>query len=125
MNSIKYTFSKNEKLKSKKEISRIFNNGFFFHSDIISFAFVKSLDIEQTKHRIGISVPKKLFKLAVTRNKIKRLIREAYRLNKHTLYKNSTNDDIYNIMFIYKSKTVLSYNSIQAEIVKILKKVNM
>lgn len=125
MNSIKYTFSKNEKLKSKKEISRIFNNGIFFYSDIISIAFVKSLDIGQTKHKIGISVPKKLFKLAVTRNKIKRLIREAYRLNKHSLYKNSTNDDIYNIMFIYKSKTVLSYNNIQAEIVKILKKVNM
>ena len=36
--------------------------------------------------QMSVSVPKKRFKRAVDRNRIKRLIREAYRLNKHRLY---------------------------------------
>jgi ribonuclease P protein component len=41
---------------------------------------------ELSPARIGFSVPKKKFRKAVQRNRIKRLVREAWRLNKHLLY---------------------------------------
>ena len=56
----------------------------------LSFPFVFSWKevnlLPGIKAQVLISVSKKKFKRAVDRNKIKRLVREAYRLNKHTLY---------------------------------------
>jgi len=95
----KNTFSKKERVKSKKEISRIFKDGIFFYSEHINVKIIESNDTNQALHKIGISVPKRLFKLAVHRNKIKRIIREAYRLNKNIIYKN-TNFISFNLFFI-------------------------
>ncbi len=124
MNNIRYTFSKSERLKSKKEISRIFNDGIFFYSDVMSLGVIKSCNEKQIQHKIAISVPKKIFKLAVTRNRVKRQIREAYRLNKHILYSNSEVVSVYNMMFIYKNKSVIDYSLIESKIIELLKKVN-
>jgi len=123
MSNPKYTFSKNERVKSKKEISRIFNTGIFFYSEYISMGFVESIDKNQKSHKVAISVPKKIFKLAVSRNKLKRLIRESYRLNKHILNKNETSV-YYNIIFIYRNKEIQSFENIQEDTIKLLKKLN-
>lgn len=121
MQSSKYTFSKDEKVKSKKEISRIFEDGIFFYSEYITIGFVKSLDKKQKKHKLAISVPKKVFKLAVHRNKVKRLIREAFRLNKHILYENDKkNQFFYNIILIYRNKKILKFEYIQKDVIKLL-----
>lgn len=61
-----------------------------------------------------VSVPKKKFKKAVDRNRLRRQIREAYRLNKHLLYHNLENSDkVYALMVIYVAKDGLEYNEIE------------
>lgn len=116
----KYTFSKKERLKSKKEISRIFKDGIFFYTEHLSVKFIETNSDKQYYHKIGISVPKKLFKLAVSRNKIKRRIREAYRLNKAIIY-SSEKIKICNVFFIYKCNEILNFNDIEKELIILLK----
>ncbi len=60
------------------------------------------------------TVPKKNFKSAVARNRIKRKIREAWRLNKNWLYKKmKKTDGQYSFMVIYTAKEDLPYDEIE------------
>lgn len=81
MNNFKYP--KEEKLKKNTEITLLFEKGKWKtcgHLRIIILKNKPTFSIESTK--IGVSVSKKYFKKAVHRNRIKRLLRECYRLNK-------------------------------------------
>ncbi|GGG44244.1 ribonuclease P protein component [Epilithonimonas arachidiradicis] len=76
-----------EKLKKKSEIDLLFKKGKWLSVDnlrIIYFSSSEKHPIESCK--IGVSVSKKFFKKAVDRNRIKRLLRESYRLNKATYF---------------------------------------
>ncbi len=120
LNSIlerRYTLGKNEKLKSTKSIDRLFVDGESFVQYPIRVVFVKNNSEE--KNKVAFSVSKRNFKLAVDRNKIKRLMREAYRLNKYEL-------DIhgFHILFIYTNRKIKSYSKIENSIITILQKTN-
>ena len=71
--------------------------------------------------RILISVPKKLFKRAVKRNLLKRRIRESWRRLKHNLAQSEHGMDL---LFIYSTKEVLTYQEIYSHIEKIVDKLN-
>ena len=71
-------------------------------------------------NRILISVPKKLFKRAVKRNVLKRRIRESWRRRKHELEIKRGMD----ILFIYSTKEVLSYQEIYDSIGNIIERLN-
>lgn len=76
-----------EKLKQKKEIDFLFAKGKWQTSGdlrIITIDLNKkpSEDFTIENQKVGVSVSKKYFKKAVDRNRIKRLLREVYRLNK-------------------------------------------
>lgn len=78
------TFPTHEKLKRKSEIDHLFKKGKWLSVDNIRVIHIKSSDaFSVPNHRVGVSVGKKFFKRAVDRNRIKRLLREAYRLNKN------------------------------------------
>ena len=118
MTNKKHTFKSSERLKSRKEISRIFKNGIFLYSDYLSLGFVES---EEKINKFAVSVPKKMFKSAVIRNKLKRRIKESYRLNKSVLYDFSKETNRYfNILVIYKKKEILSYQKINEELISLL-----
>jgi len=82
----KYGFGKEERLCSRKEITRLFEEGNSFFSYPFNLIWIKSDKKLPCPAQLAISVSRKSFKKAVTRNRIKRLIREAWRLEKVVLY---------------------------------------
>lgn len=82
---MKYSFSKDEKVTSLKVIELLFSkkseNVFVFPYKV-SFIYLTELS---DKNQLLVVVPKRNFKKAVDRNRIKRQIRELYRLNKEIL----------------------------------------
>lgn len=84
----KHTLGKQERLCSHKLIDSLFKGG---GSRAMSGFPLRMVYAVTERHegepaaQILVSVPKRCFKRAVKRNRIKRLVREAYRLNKHIL----------------------------------------
>ena len=82
----KNRFSKSERLCSKKAIEALFQNGKSFYCSPFLIVWAYSNSDTPFPAQVAFSIPKKGFKLAVTRNLIKRRTREAYRVHKAILY---------------------------------------
>jgi ribonuclease P protein component len=80
----RYTFKKEEKLKSRKTIEQLFKDGKSF-SNFPFRVLWKFISTSAAPLQTGFAVSSKHFKKSVDRNRIKRLIREAYRLQKNDL----------------------------------------
>ena len=116
----KYTYGKDEKLKRRKLINEIFETGESFPNYPFR-VFYKVMDFEtDVKAQVGVSVSKRNFKHAVDRNRIKRLMREAYRLNKHTLINNIDQQVV--VMIIYTQRKELPLDLIKSKMNSTLKK---
>ena len=79
-----FSFGKAEKLKSRKSIEALFAEGEAFTRFPIRVVY-RLLPAHEGAVLAGVSASKKYFKRAVDRNRIKRLLREAYRLQKTEL----------------------------------------
>lgn len=80
------TLSKSERLNKKLIIDRLFAGG---NKSLLAYPLrVVYMPVEQGDDRacMLVSVPKKRFRRAVKRNRVKRQVREAYRKNKYTLW---------------------------------------
>lgn len=74
-------FPRSEKLKGRKTIEFLFRNGKWVSSGNLRMIYIPS-----SETKLSVSVSKKFYKKAVVRNRIKRLLRETYRLNKEVLH---------------------------------------
>lgn len=89
MTSSPKTFGKKEKLVSKKTIDALFSGGNSRSMSAYPLRVVfmrKERSETEEPAQVMVSVSKRHFKRAVKRNRVKRQIREAYRLNKHLLH---------------------------------------
>ena len=82
-----FTFKRAERLKSRKVIEQLFKQGQSFAQYPLRIVWVEMAEPRsEFPAQFALSVSRKKFKRAVDRNRIRRLVREAYRLNKHVLY---------------------------------------
>lgn len=115
------TYNKHEKLKSKKLIDKLFTEGQSVSAYPFRMVYMEtSPDDADTPIKTGVSVSKKHFKKAVDRIRIKRLMREAYRLNKTTYFNNITTSYAFMILYIGSSKP--TYIQVEQSMNKLFKK---
>ena len=107
---LKYTYPKNEKLKSKKLIDQLFSEGQSVSTFPLRLVYLSITFDDTVLAKTGVSVSKKNFKNAVDRNRIKRLLREAYRLNKASFFNNLTTQHTFMILYIGKEQTHICPN---------------
>lgn len=120
----KYSFGKHERLHSKYLIDQLFREGKSFFNFPFKVVYLNVENTEYKSNAVLISVSKRNFKNATDRNKIKRLIREAYRLNKHLLIPLENSEKPYwNVGFIYTAKSILSFKEVERKIILILQSI--
>ncbi len=121
----RYTFGKEERLKSRKEIERLFGGQSpSFGQYPLRLVWLKREEAEvPCPIQTGFSVPKRRFKHAVMRNRLKRRMREAYRLHKHQLYEAIQEEGTaYVWMLLYVGKEEHTYASIEEAMRQVIRR---
>ncbi|WP_426476409.1 ribonuclease P protein component [Chryseobacterium sp. CBSDS_008] len=114
-----YKYPRAEKLKKNTEIALLFEKGKWRTSGNLRIIILKdktSLPIEAP--RFGVSVSKRYFKRAVHRNRIKRLLRECYRLNKD-LFKQSFGERTMAMLFWVSPEMPPKFQDVEAQFIKL------
>ena len=112
------TLPKKERLCGKISISMLLAKG--KHGNVEGLRYLCRKGTGNDVNRFMVSVPKKLFKRAVKRNLLKRRIRECYRKQKHNL----TIENGLDVLFMYSTKEIMSYEQIYAAVGQIIDKIN-
>lgn len=112
----KYTFHKKERLCSKKEITELFEQGSSFKIFPIKVIYKITKDYSGD-HKVLFTVSSRNFKKAVDRNKIKRRLREAYRLNKPRYLGVKKDEFTLNIAYIYIGRKVFDYQFLEERLI--------
>lgn len=108
------SFSKPEHLCGEKRITRLFTQGNAFIAYPLRVVYLIEPENDKVPASVMVSVPKKRFKRAVKRNRLKRLMREAYRLNKQELHEKLTEKKLQiHVAFNYVSDEVMDFSQIE------------
>ncbi|HTO16012.1 MAG TPA: ribonuclease P protein component [Edaphocola sp.] len=119
---VDYTFTASERLKHRKLIETLFQNGkaFSVFPFKVVYSIVDKSNTENTFVRMGCVVPKRNKKRAVDRNLIKRKLKEAWRLQKHILIPDIPEHKELHVFFIYIGKEIPNFSIIAASVSKII-----
>lgn len=120
MEQLNASYSKTEKLKSKKLISWLFESGKSVVAYPLKLVFLETHFDDGVLLKTGFSISKRNFKKAVDRNRIKRLMREAYRLNKAGYFGNTSKH--YAFMILYLDKEIPDFKLIDSKMKSLFKK---
>ena len=115
-----FSYPKKDKLKSKKLIEKLFKEGKNISNYPIKLVYLKAHLPQDIEIQAGVTVSKKNFKTAIKRNRIKRLLRESYRMNKHVVFNNK--EGSFAFMFLYIGKEMPQYHMVEESMKKILQK---
>ncbi|MDX8341625.1 ribonuclease P protein component [Draconibacterium sp. IB214405] len=120
---VSFSLKKEERLCSKKVIDKLFAEGESFLAFPLKVVHLKTDLPLPVKVQAGFTVSKKIFKRAVKRNRIKRLMREAYRLNKQKL-PTLADDKQMAVFFIFIGKELPTFQQVEKAVKKALYKLN-
>ncbi|TXD49706.1 ribonuclease P protein component [Polaribacter sp. IC073] len=115
---MKNTLGKEERLKSKKLIEKLYSKGDAVKTFPLRMMYVKTPHTSNFPCQVGVSVSKRNFKRAPDRNRLKRLMRETYRLQKEIVYNNL--DEPYVFMISYIGREEMKYEELYAKMEKLL-----
>ena len=115
---MKFTLGKNERLKSKTLIGKLYKEGKTVKAFPLRMVYVQAEHTSNFPTQVGVSVPKRNFKKAVDRNRLKRVLRETYRKEKYTVYNAIEKPYIYMISYIGKEE--IPYQEIEKKMQKLL-----
>lgn len=116
-----FTLSKKERIKSKKLFEQLFEEGKSVSNFPIKLFYLPtSFEEDDVALKIAVVAPKRNFKSAVDRNRIKRLMREAYRLNKHLVFNKIEGN--FAFVFLYLGKEMPDYQLIENKMTGVLQK---
>lgn len=125
----KYTLSKDEKLKSRKSIGLLFSSGkvIFKYPLRVNFHIYENTpdNTQAVIIKSAFSAPKRKFKRAVDRNRIKRLMKESYRINKYDILSvvNTSRNIQIEILWTYIAEEILTLKQIDKSIKWVLEKI--
>lgn len=110
------TYPTGHKLKQKKDITLLFEKGKWRSFGNLRVIFLRSEAF--AGHKIGVSVSKKYFKRAVDRNRIKRLLRESYRLNQG-LYQDTFGHHSMAMFFYVSPELPIHFKAVEADFIQL------
>ncbi|MCK0161241.1 ribonuclease P protein component [Allomuricauda sp. F6463D] len=116
---VDFSFSKKEKLTNKKQFEALFTEGKNLREFPLKLIYLNTAFKEEVPIKVAVVAPKKKFKTAVQRNKIKRLLREAYRRNKAPIFNNIEGN--FAFIFLYLGKKTPSFSEVDFAMKKLLR----
>jgi ribonuclease P protein component len=109
-----------EILKSNLAIEQLFLCGTTLKAYPLLFIW-RAVEREDPRVKIAFSVSKKRFRKAVDRNRIKRLMREAYRLNKGALIEECRKKDLHiHAVLLYTGSHKADFHELEGKIIKVI-----
>jgi len=124
--SSQFTFQKKDKLKSRKQTQFLFAKGQSMNAFPIKLIYTLESN-EPGSVQTGVGAPSRTFRKAVDRNRVKRLLREGYRLGRPEFIASSVdalNKLRVNLFFLYTDATVISQKEIQEKIKQLLSRLS-
>lgn len=106
---LRFSFKKAERLKNRSEFEKVLNKGKFLNGKYLTLAYIRD-----SKRKVGFIISKKV-KGAVIRNKLKRRLREIYRIEKENLSNN--------VHIVIIAREQASYELLREDLINLLKKV--
>ena len=111
-----FSFSKKERLKNRIEIESLFSEGIRFFEYPFNVIWKLYSNSDSTL-KMAVSVPKKKIPNATDRNKIKRLVREAFRKNKTIIQQPLEAKNVkLHLMLVYSQSSIISMSEIEDKI---------
>lgn len=123
----RFTLSKEERICSKKLINELFTgNGRSMTAFPLRVVFMKRTIVDdQPRAAMLVSVPKRYFKHAVDRNRVKRQVREAFRRNKSIITQNLTDDhDAVTMAFVWLTNEKYPSSEVENRMVRLLTRIS-
>ena len=123
----RFTLSKEERICSKKLISELFTgNGRSMTAFPLRVVFMKRTIVDdQPRAAMLVSVPKRYFKHAVDRNRVKRQVREAFRRHKSMITQNLTDDhESVAMAFVWLTNEKYPSSEVENRMVRLLTRIS-
>ena len=118
--SAQFTYQKKDKLKSRKQTQFLFAKGQSMNAFPIKLIYTIEAN-EPGSLQAGVGAPSRTFRKAVARNRVKRLLREGYRLEKPAFVEATSIEHLrINLFFLYTDATVIAQKEIQEKIKQLL-----